>query len=55
MSVAPILDHSAASWGNKQFSQIDSVQNKAMKFFSGSQKLPPQLLYTVTWIGYHVM
>ena len=38
MCVAPILDYSAASWGNKQFSQIDSVQNKAMKFFVGAQK-----------------
>ena len=38
MCVAPILDYGAASWGNNQFSQSDSVQNKTMKFLLAVQK-----------------
>ena len=32
MCVAHILDYSAVVWGHKYYSQIESVQNQAMKF-----------------------
>ena len=41
MCVAPILDYSAGVWGHKYVSQIESVQNKAMKFFLGVHKFAP--------------
>ena len=33
--IAPILDYASAIWGFQQYSQIDSVQNKALRFFLG--------------------
>ena len=55
MCVAPVLEKCAASWGNKQFSQIDSVQNKAMKYFLGAHKTASTAIYCdMDWVPCNV-
>ena len=41
--------------GNKQFGQIDSVQNKAMKFFLGPQKTASTAAVYCDMDGHYVM
>ena len=41
MCVAPVLDYGSGAWGFKDVSKIDTVQNRAMKFYLGVNKFTP--------------
>ena len=41
MCITPIFDYSAGVWSHKYVSQIESVQNKAIKFFLRVHKFAP--------------
>ncbi len=40
-AVGPILDYASEMWGYKNFTQIDAVQNKAIRIFLGVHKFVP--------------
>ncbi len=40
-AVGPILDYTSEVWGYKNFTQIDAVQNKAIRIFLGAHKFVP--------------
>ena len=44
--VTPILDYSASTWGFKQYTPIDCVQNRAMRYFLGVHRFAPTLAMT---------
>ena len=50
--VTPILDYSASTRGFKQYTSIDCVQNRAMRYFLGLHRFTPTLAMTVDtgWI-----
>ena len=39
----PILDYCSSAWGYKDFSCIDTVQNKTIRYFLGVHKFAPNL------------
>ena len=39
--VQPVIDYGAAVWGQRSFSSINAVQNRAMRFFLGVSKSTP--------------
>ena len=39
--VLPVVSYGAAVWGNKTYSCINAVQNRAMRFYLGIGKYPP--------------
>ena len=39
--VWPVISYGAAIWGNKSFSCINSIQNRAMRFYLGTGKYTP--------------
>ena len=41
--VTPILDYCAGVWGNNKFEKIDSVQNKAIRWYLGVHSFAPNL------------
>ena len=41
--IAPILDYCAGIWGSQKHEQIDTVQNRAIRFFLGVHKFAPNL------------
>ena len=41
--VVPVLDYNSSVWGYKDFSCINSVQNKALRYFLGVHKFAPVL------------
>ena len=41
--VTPILDYCSGVWGYKSFVKIDTVQNRAMRYFMGVHKFAPNL------------
>ena len=41
--VAPVLDYCAGVWGFKQFGKIDTVQNRAIRYFLGVHRFTPIL------------
>ena len=44
--VTPILDYSSSTWGFKQYTSIDCVQNRAMRYFLGVHRFAPTLAMT---------
>ena len=54
--VIPILDYCSGVWGYQQYSQIDSVQNRAVRFFLGIHRFAPNLAINgdTGWIPCHV-
>jgi hypothetical protein len=51
--VAPILDYCSGIWGFQKFGYLDSVQNKAIRFFLGLHRFAPNLAINgdVGWIS----
>ena len=41
--VAPILDYCSGIWGFQKFGYLDSIQNKAIRFFLGLHRFAPNL------------
>ena len=41
--VTPILDYCSSVWGYKSSTKIDTVQNRAMRYFMGVHKFAPNL------------
>ena len=41
--VIPVISYGAAIWGTKQFSSINAVHNRAMRFFLGTGKYTPNV------------
>jgi hypothetical protein len=41
--VAPILDYCSGIWGYQNFEKIDTVQNRALRFYLGVHKFAPNL------------
>ena len=39
--VAPVTDYGSAIWGYKRYKQLDKVQNRATRFFTGVHKFAP--------------
>ncbi len=39
--VSPVMDYGSAIWGSKTFDELDQVQNRAMRFFTGVHRLCP--------------
>ena len=39
--VQPIISYGASIWGQKSYSRINAVQNRAMKYFMGLPKSAP--------------
>ncbi len=39
--VCPIMDYASEVWGVKQFSQMDAIQNKAMRIYLGVHRFAP--------------
>ena len=39
----PILDYQASVWGYKDYSNIDSVQNRSIRYFLGVHRFAPKL------------
>ncbi len=50
-AVGPILDYASEVWRYKNFTQIDAVQNKAIRLFWGVHKLYLLLPSTEIWAG----
>ncbi len=44
--VAPVTDYGSAIWGFKSYSELDKVQNRALRFFTGVHKFAPTIGYT---------
>ena len=51
--VVPILDYCSGIWGYQQYSQIDAVQNRAIRFYLGLHRFSPNLAINgdVGWLG----
>ena len=51
--VAPILDYCAEIWGSQKHEQIDTVQNRAIRFFLGVHKFAPNLAINgdMSWVS----
>jgi hypothetical protein len=51
--VAPILDYASAIWGYKSFSKIDTIQNRAIRFYLGVHTFAPNLAINgdMGWLG----
>ena len=45
--VASVIDYGSAIWGSKGYKELDKVQNRAVRFFTGVHKFAP----TVGYIG----
>ena len=43
MTVCPILDYCSGIWGYSKFETIDTIQNRAIRFFLGVHKFAPNL------------
>ena len=41
--VAPVIDYCSGVWGFKQFNKIDTVQNRAIRYFLGVHRFTPLL------------
>ncbi len=41
--VAPIIDYGSAIWGYKSYNNLDKVQNRATRYFTGVHKFAPTL------------
>ena len=41
--VVPILDYQSSIWGFKDYNIIDTVQNRAIRYFLGVHRFPPKL------------
>ncbi len=50
---APVTDYGSAIWGFKSYYELDKVQNRAIRFFTGVHKFAPIVGYTVDmgWIS----
>ena len=50
--VVPILDYCSSVWGFQSYNQIDSVQNRAIRFYLGTHRFSPNLAINgdVGWI-----
>ncbi len=44
--VAPVTDYGSAIWGFKSYSELDKVQQRALRFFTGVHKFAPTVGYT---------
>ena len=42
--VAPVIDYCSGVWGFKQFNKIDTVQNRAIRYFLGVHRFTPLLV-----------
>ena len=51
--VQPIISYGAAVWGVRSFSCVNAVQNRAMRFFLGTNKINtlPRLPSSEIWVG----
>ncbi len=51
--VVPILDYCSGIWGYQSFGQIDTIQNRAIRFYLGVHKFAPNLaiIGDVGWIS----
>ncbi len=51
--VAPVMDYGSAIWGYKGYSDLDKVQHRATRFFTGVHKFAPILGHTgdMGWIS----
>ncbi len=50
--VGPILDYASEVWGYKTFTQIDAVQNKAIRIFWGCINVYLLLPSTEIWVDF---
>ena len=52
--VVPILDYCSSVWGYKDFSCVDTVQNKSIRYFLGVHKFAPNLAINgdVGWLPF---
>ena len=41
--VVPILDYQSSIWGYKDYNDIDSVQNRSIRYFLGVHRFAPKL------------
>ena len=50
--VVPILDYHSSVWGYRDYSTIDSVQNKILRYFLGVHRFAPKLVINgdVSWL-----
>ena len=53
--VWPVIAYGAAVLGDRSFSCINAVQNRAMRFFLGTGKYTPLRLFPATWVGSHLL
>ena len=53
LGVTPILDYCSGIWGYQKFGYIDTVQNRAIRFYLGVHKYAPNLAINgdMGWIG----
>ncbi len=51
--VAPIIDYGSAIWGHKGYENLDKIQNRAIRFFTGVHKFAPILGYVgdMGWVS----
>ena len=54
--VWPVISYGAAIWGDRSFSCIDAIQNRAMRFFLGVGKYNPTAAVSgdMGWIPCHI-
>ncbi len=50
-AIGPILDYTSDVWGYKNFTQMDAVQNKAIRIFLGCINLYLLLPSMEIWVG----
>ena len=44
--VFPVLDYGSSVWGYKPYTQIDNIQNRAMRYFLGVHRFTPNMAIT---------
>ena len=51
--VTPIIDYGSAIWGYKSYNNLDRVQNRATRYFTGVHKFAPMLGHVgdMGWVG----
>ena len=49
-----VIEHGASIWGTKDFSCINAIKNRAMRYFMGVGKYTPNLSLEI-WVGCHAM
>ena len=51
--VVPVIDYCSGIWGFKQFNKIDTLQNRAIRYFIGVHRFTPILAIMGKWARHY--